>query len=344
VARSTAHRPHAVRSTRAALSPRALAPAAAALAVFVAVACGGASRADRSSLDGVPACPRDAAQDASGRCACADGTIAVFGACVAPAAGDAYCGSGALMTGGGCAFRPCAANESVDIGSGTCVSRSALANLGEPCVAPALDVIANGRRACVVADAACPRGTRRQGNACVGLTRCPPGSLPEGSACRPVVVEDPRSGRRRVDVGAWSMLALGVDGGTGSPEVCRPMQLRPQAFDGAQGEVVVRLGLVIPDEDVTRLHADVDVSDGAGRRLPSAEAQGVARSAVSSVLELLRGLGGESTAAAVTLEFRCAVTVAPREVRAGDGGGAEGASPAAAAGGGGASKETPEEP
>jgi hypothetical protein len=301
----------------------------------MAAGCAGASRADRSSIEGVPACPRDAVQDASGRCVCADGTIDVLGACVAPAAGDAFCGPGARMIGGGCAFRPCAPSESIDVGSGACVSRSALANLGEPCVAPALDVIENGRRSCVAVDAACPRGARRQGNACVALTRCPAGSLPEGSACHPVVFEDPRSGRRHVDVGAWSMLALGVDGGSGSPEVCRPMQLRPQAFDAAQGEValLVRVALAIPDEDVTRLHADVDVSDEAGRRLPSAEAQGVARGAVTSLLELLRGLGGESTAAAVTLEFHCAV--GPDRGDAGkagaagvkDGGGAEGAIP-----------------
>jgi hypothetical protein len=273
------------------------------------VACAGGARDLRSTLDGVPACPRDAAQDSSGRCACADGTLAVLGACVVPAAADAFCGPGARMTDGGCSFRTCAPTESIDVGTGACVSRAALANFGEPCAPPSLDVIDEGRRSCVSGAAACPRGTRRRGNACVGMTRCPPGSLPEGDACRPVVLEDPRSGRRRVDVGAWSVLALGADGGPGSAEVCQPLAVRPGAFDASQGEVELRVGVVvtIPDEDVSRLHADVDVSDTGGRPLASAAAQSIARGAVTSILELLRGLGGESTAAAVTLEFRCDV-------------------------------------
>jgi hypothetical protein len=280
----------------------------AALAAAI-VACAGGARDLGSTLDGVPACPRDATQDASGRCACADGTLSVFGACVAPAAADAFCGPGARMSEGGCSFRTCAANESIDVGTGACVSRAALANFGEPCAPPSLDVFDEGRRSCVPGAAACPRGTRRRGNACVGPTRCPPGSLTDGSACRPVVLEDPRSGRRRVDVGAWSVLALGVDGGPGSPEVCQPLELRPGAFDASQGEVEVRLRVVlsIPDEDVSRLHADVEASDTAGRRLTSAAAQSLARQTVTSILELLRGLGGESTAAAVTVEFRCDV-------------------------------------
>ena len=41
-------------------------------------------------------CPRDAIR-IDGRCACTDRTLAVLGACLPPAAADAFCGPGAVL-------------------------------------------------------------------------------------------------------------------------------------------------------------------------------------------------------------------------------------------------------
>jgi hypothetical protein len=267
-------------------------------------------------LVGRPACPRDAAQDGSGRCACSDGTVAAFGACVAPKTGDAFCGPGGRSGAEGCTFRACGPRESVDVATGACVALASLSEVGEPCPAPAIEIIEGGHRACAPPEAGCPRGTRRSGSACVGVPRCPPGSLPEGSTCRALVVEDALSARRRVDVGAWVAIALGVDGGPGSPELCAPLALHPGAFDAARSSVPlrVRVDLTVPDQDLSRLHANIDARDATGHHLPP-PAQSAARAAVNTLLEMLRALGGESTAAALSVDIACIVGAGPIETR-----------------------------
>jgi len=117
-------------------------------------------------------------------------------------------------------------------------------------------------------------------------------------------------GLPRVDVGAWAALAFGVDGGSGSPYLCRPLAQRPAAFELAPGKTMtvrVRVALTVPDQDLTLVDAGVRAIDAAsGRPLPSA-AQGVVRSAVASLVEPLRSLGGEASAAAVQVEVRCTI-------------------------------------
>jgi hypothetical protein len=70
--------------------------------------------------------------------------------------------------------------------------------------------------------------------------------------------------------------------------------------------VRVAVALMVPDEDVSRVHAEVVARDGAGRELPPAN-QALVSETVSSLVELLRGLGGESSAASAELEVRCAL-------------------------------------
>jgi len=59
-----------------------------------------------------------------------------------------------------------------------------------------------------------------------------------------------------------------------------------------------------PDEDIARLHASVRVKTGGGHSL-APEAEALVTSTVTSLLELLRSLGGEASAAAVALEVTC---------------------------------------
>jgi hypothetical protein len=68
--------------------------------------------------------------------------------------------------------------------------------------------------------------------------------------------------------------------------------------------VRVAVQLFLPDQDVSRVHADVQARDGAGHALSPA-AEDFVTGTVGTLVELLRGLGGESSTAAVELEVRC---------------------------------------
>jgi hypothetical protein len=117
-----------------------------------------------------------------------------------------------------------------------------------------------------------------------------------------------------VDVGAWANLVLGPDGGGGSAELCRPLAQRPDALGLTKGDELtlrVQVALAVPDQDLTRLHARVSVrsfKEGAGAALPST-AEKAANDSVQTLLEPLRSLGGEATAAEVKVEVRCHVSL-----------------------------------
>jgi hypothetical protein len=305
-----------------------------ALTAMLALAAGdGCARAAPcNGLSCAAACPRDSAVGAAGRCACAEGTVPLLGACVPPPVVEAFCGPAARVEGyeatAGCSFRACGAGLSLDVASGACIPRGMLPRQAFECRAPAVALVEDGRAACVSPEAACPRGTRPSGGdarsaKCERPPACPPGSLAEDSACRPVVTTGGRSGSR-VDVGAWAALALGIHGGRGSSALCQPLAARPGLFgagigrrtgaadgaDGGTGEggrtVHVAVSIVLPDQDVSRLHAEVHARSTAGGPVsPAAEA--LVSASVGTLLEALRSLGGEASAASVELEVSCAV-------------------------------------
>lgn len=278
---------------------------AASLACVGPVACTPAVPA--GLLSQPPACPRDAVV-VSGRCDCVRDRVVVLGACVEPSVRDSYCGPGAVPSAGAtCAFRSCAGGEALD-DSGRCIPASSVARSGPPCKPPAaLVVTGGGHAACVPADAACPRGTFAAKDGCEAPAACPPGSLWDGSACRPVVTRGPRG--PVVDLGAWTALALGSDGGAGSPDLCRPLQAAPVAFDLARGdqlEATLAISLTVPDQDLSRVYAVVRATGSSGRPLPG-PAAALADRSVQTLVEPLRGLGGESASGAVEVQVRCLV-------------------------------------
>ena len=122
----------------------------------------------------------------------------------------------------------------------------------------------------------------------------------------------PNSGRR-VDVGAWVAIALGIDEGSGSPELCRPLAQRPALFALGPGQILplrIRVSLTIPNQDLARLHAEVTGVAGSGRQA-SLAAGAAMESAVATLLEPLRSLGGESSAAALEASITCEVARLP---------------------------------
>jgi len=252
--------------------------------------------------------------------------VLVLGACVRPDIGDAFCGRAARMGAEGCAFRECRNDEALDVATGGCIPRSALVHAGVlACRDRSLPVVENRQAGCVSLDATCPRGTDRAEGVCVRGPLCPPGALrdvasprpqgggrnPDNSTCRPVVTAGGRSAGGRVDVGAWTARAIGVDGGNGSAELCRPLAQRPSVFGLPPGETVtlrILVALSLPDEDMSRLHAEVQSRDTDGRR-PPAPVEALVSDAVGTLLEPLRGLGGEASTAGLRVEVRCTVGV-----------------------------------
>jgi hypothetical protein len=244
----------------------------------------------------------------------------VAGACVASSVADAYCGVTAIATRGGCVVRPCTAGEQLDASTGACVGAALLrqaaadSNVSVEHDAPLAcedgspPVLGDGRLACVPRDALCPRGTRRRGSECDRAPSCAAGEARDGDRCHPLVR---RGGRGPlVDVGAWLYAVVGPDGGEGSHDLCAPIALRPAAFGVAPRaamRVRVTVDLRIPDQDTSLVQLEVAAVDEAtGLPLPGAAASLVAASA-SSLVETLRGLGGEASAAAAHTTVTCAL-------------------------------------
>jgi len=211
----------------------------------------------------------------------------------------------------GCAFRSCGSDEVVDVASGSCVAWAALGRHGAaPCAVGSAPVVESGRIACVAPDATCPRGTRRDGATCARGPVCPPGALPDEGGCRPVIASDGAGGPARVDVGAWTALAVGVDGGPGRPELCAPLTQQPASFGLEPRESAtlnIRIALSIPDEDVSRVHASSVDADLAGAPL-APRGQALLARAVDTLVEALRSLGGVSSAGVAEVRVRCRLT------------------------------------
>lgn len=160
--------------------------------------------------------------------------------------------------------------------------------------------------------------------------RCPAGSLASAGRCRPILV--PRyAGMPVVDLGAWASIVLGIDGGPGSSDLCRPLEGAPATFGVERGQSLVvelRVAITVPDEDISRVRADVDVNAEVYAGPPKAEpakpeptkadadtarplppaAGPAAAASVGSLLEALRGLGGQSIATRTEVAVQCTIS------------------------------------
>jgi hypothetical protein len=244
------------------------------------------------------------------------------GACVAPSVADAYCGGWSRATEDGCIVRPCAsgASEQLDVGTGDCAGiatlRQAAADsniatdrdAGLACADGSPPVLADGKLACVPADALCPRGTRRRDAACDRAPRCAAGEVRDVRRCRSVVGSG--AAGPRVDVGAWIHALIGPDVGFGAPDLCAPLALRPAAF-GLQPRHALRaritLELRVPDNDTSLVQVEVMSTDEASGGALPAPAAALVDATVRSLVETLRGLGGESSTAAARVTVTCPI-------------------------------------
>jgi hypothetical protein len=209
----------------------------------------------------------------------------------------------------------------VDVVTGRCIqTHSPDAPDASVCADAGLPLLEDGRLTCAPSDATCPRGSRRAAGlaVCERSPRCPAGSVADGSGCRAIVTVGGQYGGHRVDVGAWAALVLGFDGGSGSRELCQPLQQNSASLTLPHAAAVqVAVSLTVPDQDISRVRAEVQVvttqTEDRDRGVVSDEEppragvdlQRLASADVATLLEALRGLGGEATAAAVEVRLRC---------------------------------------
>jgi hypothetical protein len=179
--------------------------------------------------------------------------------------------------------------------------------------------------ACVPERGACGRGQVWEGG-CVAAVTCPPGSLPSERACVAFIDGSDR-GTPIVDIGAWTRLELGPDGGDGAKALCAPLAQRPWRFLASEGaaprELWVVVEIIVPDNDVTRVHARVAARLGNAGLADDMVGQLVERT-VEPLVEVLRSVGGVANAAGAQTTVRCSLPLSrdPVATRPVDGGAA----------------------
>jgi hypothetical protein len=82
---------------------------------------------------------------------------------------------------------------------------------------------------------------------------------------------------------------------------------------GVTGAVELLIWLTAPDQDIARIHARVErVETGRSPWPSSAASNKLVTEAVESLLEPLRGLGGEASATEAKVEVRCSANAKAR--------------------------------
>jgi hypothetical protein len=255
----------------------------------------------------------------------------------------ASCGPGARPAArGGCEPIACAPGEAIDYGLGICVSTKALREIAEhqgttlydeeelTCPDDQRLLVSGAAALCVPAEVTCVRGTRwvTASHACLPWGPCEPGAMrdpPRGVCVRVVTARGGDGSKDVVDVGSWSRLAFGSDGGPGSSTLCSALARNPNAFGLAvQGSATinVEIDLSFPDNDVSQVAVRSRATSESGTMSTSAAASAL-DSAVLPIVQHLGALGGTSSAAAMRTSVRCTVRnlarphAAPRVAEAG---------------------------
>jgi hypothetical protein len=242
---------------------------------------------------------------------CAPDLVRLAGACVTPRVADAYCGKGARFAGGRCVYRACAAGQLLDLATGECAASRSVRALASSspaaCARGEAPVLEGSRLACVREPLLCPRGTRPHGDACVVADRCGAGEVEaESGACESIAAASPSHAAHVVDVARWLRAVVGADGGEGRRDLCAPLALRS---GGAARKLTIAIALRFPANQVADAHAAVAAFDAETHVAAQPETVASVRAIVAPLVDALRALGGESSAAALDVAVTCSLGV-----------------------------------
>ena len=260
-----------------------------------------------------PTSPRDP------RCPSA-ASIAASPSCVSLEDAEAFCGKGATWKEGGCRARKCGRDEALDIASGACAPLRALSEkqgialLEDEVLACPNEgslVVADGMATCIARDAACGRGGYLRGDgACDPLPSCEKGAVRDLTRhrCTPVLA---RGGEGEIlDVGTWTRIVFGADGGAASPYLCAAIARRPGVFGlPPRGTTTLRIAIdmTFPDNDLSQARARAIATDAAGAPLMGTAAVALLDAAIGALVTPLRRVRGVANASSATTSVRCVV-------------------------------------
>ncbi|WP_394825957.1 hypothetical protein [Pendulispora albinea] len=219
-------------------------------------------------------------------------------------------------------MRACPPDNVLDLDSGSCLPPGAMRSLARAqgigteddstfTCAPDASLVASGQALrCLPLAAICPRGWRwnTDEKRCARLRSCAAGELADPVRDRCARVIAPAGDRDVIDVGAWIALAIGPYGGNGSPDFCGMLARTPGQL-GRTTVTTLRIDIAIdfPDNDANAAHIRFRASEAPAGPLLSGQAERAVERAITSSLDPLRTMGGDTSSSTVETSVVCAV-------------------------------------
>ena len=265
------------------------------------------------------------------RCRCVPGRVLVGGQCLSPRVASAYCGPGYHWQNNGCyPNQVCRAGDEIDHATGMCIAREQVnqvasdmgINVGPGqklgCPAGQKLVIDGQRAACVPLAQTCARDETWNGQACVkaATPSCAEGSTWDAAQgrCVEFAKENPSKGLA-VNVGQWSGVNYGPDGGNGAAAFCNAFARKPWSFgvnEGSSAVVRVSVNMTFPELAIARGTVQTRTAFAASGNPVPLKGAGEVDAAARAVLAPLVEQGGRASATSTTTTVRCMVVSAAR--------------------------------
>jgi hypothetical protein len=235
-------------------------------------------------------CPAGATAKPGGSCVCSRGDL-YMGACLEPTTARVLCGGNGPGSGGTCQQGACGAGEVMVLrAGGGCMASPATS----PCRAEERLYRSDQGRAVCVDQAICPARQQWDGKRCAAPPECAAGTLAHNGTCAAFL---DREGY--VNLGVWANSAIGLDGGTGSAELCRGLLpgMLSSTFPGMRATIWLNVAINAVEQDTSRAEVSVKSS--------LAPLQSSAQASASAIVSSLRDTGRPSNAARVERRVSC---------------------------------------
>lgn len=145
----------------------------------------------------------------------------------------------------------------------------------------------------------CDRRAIPDGGACVPPPPCAPGEVRDLAKNTCVSVLSTTGNREILDVGTWTRLLIGPDGGDASGYLCPAIAKDPAVFGVPPHVLRFTVNLTIPNNELANVRAAVSGIEPSAAR--------VIDGAIEALVQPLRTSGAISNAASATATVRCRI-------------------------------------